>query len=336
MLETRSGANSMKNLFILCLFFAIPAWSQVPQKTFATQTFAGKNFDYAVNYPLDQVNARITQAVLVVHGSALNFETYFNTQQTIANQSQLQDNIVIVAPHYRTNTEKPLAPASDLLFTDEGWLSGDAALNAPVSAFTIIDTFLKKFADKKVFPNLKTIVLTGHSAGGQLTQRYAIGTQIEKELSSDIHIRYVVANPGSYAYLTRTRAQLDSTGTYVPGSFFVPQDKKCDYNGYKYGLDNLNPYMNQLPYNEKISRYIEKDIIYLIGSEDKLVEDFDLSCQALYQGPYRYLRAVNFKATLDFVFPENKHKLSVVPGIGHTQWGMYTSENGKKSILQGF
>lgn len=326
----------MKTLFILCLFFAAPVWSQVPQKTFATQSFAEKNFSYVVNYPLDQTNARITQAVLVVHGSALNFETYFNTQQTIVNKNQLDGHIVIVAPHYRTNTENPLAAKSDLLFTDEGWLSGDSALNAPVSSFEIIDVFLKKFADKKIFPNLKTIVLTGHSAGGQLTQRYAIGTQIEKEISKDIHIRYVVANPGSYAYLTPVRARLDSNGAYVPGSFYVPQDQKCDFNGYKYGLNNLNPYMNQLPYNEKISRYIEKDIIYLIGSEDKLVEDFDLSCQALYQGPHRYLRTVNFKATLDYVFPGNKHQLSVVPGIGHTQWGMYTSENGVKAILKGF
>jgi len=38
-----------------------------------------------------------------------------------------------------------------------------------ISSFTILDEILMKFGDKNLYPNLKRIIIAGHSAGGQTT-----------------------------------------------------------------------------------------------------------------------------------------------------------------------
>ena len=115
-----------------------------------------------------------------------------------------------------------------------------------------------KISDKTNFPNLKEIVITGHSAGGQLAQHYAVGSALDQTYP-EIHFRYVVANPGSYLYLTKKRP------------FKGPA--RCAYNDYKFGLDNLNPYMSKRPAAQMISDYLKKDVepgsvILVMGSGD--------------------------------------------------------------------
>src|SRR5262249_51528255 len=64
-------------------------------------------------------------------------------------------------------------------------------------------------ARREAFPNLKLIVVTGHSAGGQFTHRYAAATHVEKQIR--IPMRYVVANPSTYLYLDETRLRASAT-----------------------------------------------------------------------------------------------------------------------------
>lgn len=54
-----------------------------------------------------------------------------------------------------------------------------------------------------VFPHLKAIVVSGHSAGGQYVTRYEMANQIHDTLG--VPITYVVSNPSSYAYLDPER-----------------------------------------------------------------------------------------------------------------------------------
>lgn len=317
-------------LFFTLFFLSQFSWAQTASKIYATMPFKdGKYFSYVTNFALDQINNEIEQAIIVVHGFALNFETYFSTMQALSNQQKVDRSTLVIAPHYRTDTESPLAQADELLWTDEGWLSGDSALNQNnLSAFSMIDELIHLLENKNNFPKLKLIILTGHSAGGQLTQRYAIGTLIDQKYPST-HFRFIVANPGSYAYLTNKR--LDPL---QPGIFSVPQNPNCaDYNDYKYGLNQANVYMSQASPLVAIQNNLRRDVFYLIGEKDTLTEDFDLSCPALLQGPNRLMRGLNFKASLDFEFPGHKHQLITVPGVGHTQWGMYTSPLGVQTLF---
>ena len=52
-------------------------------------------------------------------------------------------------------------------------------------------------------PNLKAIVVTGHSAGGQYVTRYEMSNRVHETVGTAI--TYVVANPSSYAWPSATR-----------------------------------------------------------------------------------------------------------------------------------
>lgn len=129
-----------------------------------------------------------------------------------------------------------------------------------VSSFEIIDALIADLLGSGVFPNLQHIVISGHSAGGQFTQRYAVGG-LEPILHPDIGFSYFPANPKSY--MRMGAAVLDP----VPGAL-----------DYKYGFKNRlgTPYMTTLGFgissdpavNPYVAQYLARDVTYLIGNED--------------------------------------------------------------------
>ena len=273
---------------------------------------------YFSNFLLDQENSAVEQAVIVVHGSERNANTYFGSMEIVANLTGNQSKTMIIAPHFKLSTDS-LAD-KELTWTDEGWLSGDASLvNVKYSSFDVIDTFISKLANKNIFPNLKKITVTGHSAGGQLTQRYALGTSLPNILI-DINFHFVSLNPGSYVYLSPNRKFLD--------------EEKCAFNDYKYGLDNLNEYMSRNPKEIMISNYLQRHVTYLVGELDNNPQDIDQTCPARYQGQTRLIRAQAFYELLNAEFSSQDHKLFVIPNVAHTQYGMYHSEIGINIIWQ--
>src|ERR1051325_11713323 len=66
-----------------------------------------------------------------------------------------------------------------------------------------MDEIVKKLAQKSVFPNLKAIVVPGHSAGAQFVPRYQMSNRVHDSVGTPIS--YVVANPSSYAWPSATR-----------------------------------------------------------------------------------------------------------------------------------
>lgn len=70
----------------------------------------------------------------------------------------------------------------------------------PVSSFDVLDEFLR--AARVKFPNARQIVVTGHSSGGQAVHRYALlGVGVHEALAAEgVEVRYVVGNPGAYAF----------------------------------------------------------------------------------------------------------------------------------------
>ena len=62
--------------------------------------------------------------------------------------------------------------------------------NPTISAFDFVDDILRMVADKKNFPNLKRIVVTGHSAGGQFANRYEMANKVDGTLAG-VTISYV-------------------------------------------------------------------------------------------------------------------------------------------------
>ena len=77
-----------------------------------------------------------------------------------------------------------------------------------LSSFAVADRLLAELSDAKRFPNLRRIVLAGHSAGGQFVNRYvAVGRLGESGAgpARRLEYRFLVANPSSYLYLDGRR-----------------------------------------------------------------------------------------------------------------------------------
>jgi hypothetical protein len=108
------------------------------------------------------------------------------------------------------------------------WRYGAGSINYPsISSFDIVDRIVKEYLyDSTKFPNLKNIIVTGHSAGGQYVQRWALlsnsihdtndiipnsSQNDSRFINNRVHtntlptVRTVVANPKSYAYLDGRR-----------------------------------------------------------------------------------------------------------------------------------
>ncbi len=305
----------MTKAFFCLIFLSLSSVClALPPET--TLDYKGSVFSHFVSHDLKTPNSQIEKVIISVHGSERNAHTYFNSIEAMVKREGVVDKTIILAPHFKEALD-PLQP-QELYFSPEGWLSGDEALNGAVSSFEVIDHIMELLANKSIFPNLKEIVMTGHSAGAQLTQRYAAGSNSDG-IFPDIHFRYIVANPGSYLYLTKNRP--------------VNPNLPCSFNDYKFGLDHLNTYM-QKNVSQLIAQYTSKQVVYLLGEQDIISDNIDQSCPAQYQGKTRLERGRFYKAQLEVEFPQARHFLFTVPGIGHTQYGMYTSAIGQKVLFQ--
>lgn len=301
----------MIKLFILfwVLALSLTAYALPPETSFE---YKNGLFSHYTSQDLHQKNDLIEKAIITIHGSERNSHTYYNSIEMLSKRRGELEKTIIVSPHYK-EVQDARAQA-EFYFHPEGWLSGDEAINRKdVTSFEIVDHMIKLMADKNNFPNLKEIIITGHSAGGQLTQRYAVGSVLDQTYP-DIHFRYVVANPGSYVYLTAKRPFKGPTN--------------CAYNDYKFGLEKLNTYMSKRSVREMITDYLKKDVVYFLGEADIRSDDIDQSCPAVYQGHFRLERGQSYMQQLTNEFPGHGHHIYTVPGVGHTQYGMYTSENG--------
>lgn len=280
----------------------------------------------------DDCHAGIERLVIVQHGNGRTAWSYFEGVRNAATIAGVESTTLIVAPHFPAPVEAAegfhsWSPLSS------GWKSGDDSLTSPpLSSFAAIDRLVLDFVlASPHYPALKEVVVTGHSAGGQFTQRYAIATAVdEAPEAAGVDFRFVVLNPSSYLYLDPYR--WDGVGVPPAIDFAVPSGTGCDAesNEYKYGLDGVptghyvEAHLDAVP-----AAYLGRDVTYLLGEADTLQDsDLDTSCPAMLQGAHRLERGEVFAAYLDARFPAQDHALVTVPGVGHSQSAMYGSPAG--------
>ncbi|MCF5354553.1 alpha/beta hydrolase, partial [Pseudomonas syringae] len=147
---------------------------------------------------------KIERVVIVLHGRLRNAQTYLRSIERAANQSRERGKTLLIAPQFLD--EKDIVahhlPDSILRWRQNSWMEGATSTDPkPVSSFLVLDHILKRLSDSKLFPNLKEIVIAGHSGGAQVVQRYAmIGGKEDALLQREgVKLRYVIANPSSYA-----------------------------------------------------------------------------------------------------------------------------------------
>lgn len=271
----------------------------------------------------------VSRAIIVLHGRLRNADEYYmsaHTAQVAAGDDG--KSALMIVPQFlaEIDVDAHKLPADMLRWSLEGWEGGDAALAPnPVSSFEALDAILAKLSDRRIFPNLKQVVVAGHSGGAQIAQRYAIAGKGEAALSRQhIDIRYVVANPSSYAYFSDERP-LPKIAASCPG-----------FNTWKYGMDGRPPYLANVTPAALEQRYVDREVIYLLGTLDTNPKHsaLDKSCMAEAQGPYRYARGHAYAdAMAKRARGTPNHRVWDIAGVGHDGDKMLTSKCGLAALF---
>lgn len=180
--------------------------------------------------------------------------------------------------------------------------------------------------------------MAGHSAGGQLVQRYAAYNSIEHELATPrgVEMRYLVSAPSSYAYLSAHRP--------VPGttaSFEIPSSPPNDYNEWGFGLEDLYSRIEGTTFAGQIQdRYPERRVRYIIGSLDNDPDHASLgtSEEAMLQGQHRLERMPGFFNHLQFFYGEEitqRQDFFVIEDVGHATRATFSSDPGRGFFFGG-
>ncbi len=273
--------------------------------------------------------ADITRAVIVLHGLQRDADVYFaSAKRAQAAAGDSGRTTLMIVPQFlaQVDVDAHHLPADTLRWTRGGWEGGEPALGpVPVSSFDALDAILERLADRKRFPRLAVVVVAGHSGGGQVAQRYAIAGRGEAALlRAGITVRYVVANPSSYAYFSADRP--------VPAiAASCPR-----YNDWKYGMAKLPPYLADRSPADLEKGYVARRVIYLLGTNDidPNQSALDKSCMGEAEGPYRYARG---HAYADYMKARDQgtpnHVVWDVPGVAHEGGNMLTSPCGLAALF---
>lgn len=273
-------------------------------------------FPYRANQLLTSGGDRFTMALFIQHGALRDAADYFcSFMQLMHKQTYRNFNeILIIAPHFQYGHDDYLHPRDAFWNTSKPW--GDWRVGAEsdpkccgksgrtISSFAILDTMLAYLTNKQLYPNLRKISFLGHSAGGQMVQRYAVMSTLAAlwDLEADVDLRFVIANPSSYTYLDNRRFEYNcgncdcnrrnctcdkgcaptSSRLGVPyrhgvGTFFPCY--QWNYDRWPYGLGDFTDTKRgyYIPYalrdglvgpERALRVYRKLDVVYMVGQND--------------------------------------------------------------------
>jgi len=277
-------------------------------------------------YSLEAKNPAITRAFILIHGAGRDADNYFRTAVAAAFLANALEDTIVISPRFASNDGRGCRDSmgpNEVNWSCNGdsWRSGGTSpSNDNLTSYDFADEILRKLARKDVFPNLKAIVVAGHSAGGQFVTRYEMANKVHDTLG--VPVTYVVSNPSSYAYLDAVRPNADA-------SEFRPYNdgRNCTtYDKWPYGLENRTGYTAKIPDDQLKKQLIARPTTYLLGEIDILpLGGFDSSCPAMAQGPTRLARGQTFAKYIATKYGA-QHKVTVVSLCGHNARCMFTSE----------
>lgn len=287
----------------------------VGDKTFVVQTARGSGVvRYFGTGSLDAGSQSAVRALINISGLLRNSDVYEKTGEKAIAAADAGNDTILFTPQFLAQVDVTGhdLPAETLRWDVHTWLDGLPAIGpAPLSAFDVLDAIVQRLADRSHFPALREIVLVGHSAGGQLVQRYAVVGRAPDAVATGV--RYVVANPSSYLYFDRTRP--------------VAHSGCPKFNDWKFGFDNLPPYVDATPFVYE-NRYVKRDVTYLLGQLDTDPHHpvLDRTCPAEAEGAYRLIRGRNYVQYVKQRHPGGTNQTEAeVPGVDHDGDAMFTS-----------
>ncbi len=314
------------------------------QKVILTINGSRLKIPYYSSLDLSKSNTKIERAVVVIHGTERNADTYYSSMMTAASMSGTNLNsTIILAPQFLLEEDIDFHSLDNehLYWSNDGWKSGSFSRNENtnprsqrISSYAVLDTIMLRLANN--LPNLKSIIFTGFSAGGQLNNRYSATTPVVDILCAKYQIstKFIVGSTSSYLYLDNKRVIEGTTN-----QFAIPSTSCLEYNDWKFGLGNLFNYP-ALSGAESIRNRLEKrEVVYLLGENDNNPRSasLDTTCEAKLQGRERLERGIIYFNYLKSYYGSkivNFHSLYTIPNVAHDHYGIFTSKIGLFHLFQ--
>ncbi|KAH6658885.1 hypothetical protein BKA67DRAFT_652166 [Truncatella angustata] len=270
------------------------------------------------------VDADLRRAVIVIHGARNDPWNYHAAmiqalQKVVEDTTISLDTVAITAPYFpndddagtgfpynpdgATPAEKYPSPA--LAWYYDNW-SGGANNEYPpntqtVSGFDVLDQLIQWYGNKEQFPNINQIVVSGHSMGAQMVNRFAAVGKTGAQLGVDTPVSYWIGDPNSMVWFSETRPL--STGKCPTG-----------FDDWREGFDNYDSYgtpeSTAMTYNTELvasgreallANYQSRTIAYARATRDKGDYNPDKLCATYTTGADRSERFFEFLKT----FPPN-------------------------------
>jgi pimeloyl-ACP methyl ester carboxylesterase len=295
-------------------------------------------------YSLDTRNDNIRRGLVMVHGTNRNADHYFTTATAAAFLAHALDDTIVISPRIASSDRTcadELAPNEvSWSCTGDSWRSGGSSVSDPeLTSFDFVDHILLKLANKTVFPNMRTIVVAGHSAGGQFVARYQMANRVHETLG--LPVTYVVANPSSYAWPSATRPlpvgdaapdnakdAWETERAHTAFSYGAFDARACEnYDRWPTGLQSrISGYTAKTTDEQLKHQLVSRPTTYLFGQVDTLpLGGFDSSCAAMAQGATRRARGEAFVKYVNEQLGA-KHAIQIVPECGHNDRCIYTTD----------
>ena len=194
----------------------------------------------------------------------------------------------------RSWSPKHRSKVTDRGLATDDWRGGGDAVGTTLSSYDVVDRIFASLGDTNRFPNLRKVLLTGFSAGGQFAGRYAaVGKGVVRD---GVRVVYAAMSPS-----TELR--------------FEPDVK------WHYGLKDRPRYSAALTPNEIMANLASRRVWRGCGSKDVLGRphtSLDSCPEAMAQGANRFDRFNNFRKHVER-FPEWAKQVSfhVFEGLGH-------------------
>jgi hypothetical protein len=298
------------------------------------------------SHALGTPNPDITRALIVVHGASRDADNYFRSMLAAAFLAGALDDTIIIAPRFASSeadsTCHDKLAENELNWTCKGpdrWSYGGPGAGkaqGSTTTFDLIDDILRQLTRKEIFPNLKAIVLAGHSAGGMFVTRYQLANTMHEKLG--VPLTYIVANPSSYVYFEARRPTSLAYPVTAASPGYMPEPPKeafaafsdrqycTNFDSWPYGLHERTGYAARLPDETLKKQLAARPATYLLGQLDILpLGGMDLTCAAMAQGPTRMARGIAYGKYVNEKLGAH-HQTVTVPLCGHNGRCMFTAD----------
>lgn len=253
-----------------------------------------------------------------------NVETYVMKQRKYGLQ---QGEVVIASPLVLNELDIAAGGAGGrnsnwAVYNNSHWEFGGTTI-APslphsVSFFTALDKLVDHFLDTDVFPQVRRVVIAGHSMGAQAAMRYALLRKSNPHQESKLS--FWIGNPGSWAWLT------DDRPTKWPNC-------PTKFNQWPYGLGDLGSMPKYYKHQHDQGRHRADFVSAFRGRTVHLAFGLndngggDTHCPALYQGANHLDRGSHFVQMLNENGGLPRHfTVSYVAGVSHQDYPMFADQ----------